>query len=83
MANPGSIDEVLQLQAEATRAQADASAMALHSAGAADVLAKSQGFFAEYAASVAPPHVSIEHKGFVAAMLLRAEECGLFKPERK
>lgn len=43
---------------------------------------KSQVFFEQLDASVRAPHCGVSHREFVQALLLRAQEVGLYSPEK-
>lgn len=43
---------------------------------------KSQGFFEQLAASARAPHCGGNYREWVQAMLLRAQEAGLYSPEK-
>ena len=45
-----------------------------------EVRDKAQAFFASYAAESRRPHCSDRDKGWIANLLLRAEEAGLYSP---
>lgn len=48
----------------------------------AEQQAKSQAFFQTLADSIRPVHVGHERKAFVAELLLRAQEAGLYEPPK-
>lgn len=51
--------------------------------GAEDLATRAQAFFADYAEQIRKPHFGPLHREVISAMLVRAEEAGLFKPSKE